>query len=135
MLIAVTLAAITPASAQTASGPASTAADQLLNLGIGMGLVLALIAACAWLVKKLGPRTLAANGILRVITGAAVGQRERVVVVEIGDTWLVLGVAPGSINALHQMPRSTAAVAAASPSAQQPFATWLKQFMEKRGAR
>ena len=74
--------------------------------------------------------------MLRVVAGAAVGQRERVVVVEVGSTWLVLGVAPGSVTALHQMPSvaldaQTAAPGAAIP----PFAHWLKKFMEKRSER
>ncbi|MDI1244807.1 MAG: flagellar biosynthetic protein FliO, partial [Rhodoferax sp.] len=30
-------------------------------------------------------------------------QRERVVVVEVGNSWLVLGVAAGQVNALHTM--------------------------------
>ncbi|MBZ5488546.1 flagellar biosynthetic protein FliO [Halomonas aquamarina] len=41
---------------------------------------------------------------LRVITSTAVGNRERVVVVEIEDTWLVLGVSSGRITKLHERP-------------------------------
>ncbi len=41
---------------------------------------------------------------LRVITSTAVGNRERVVVVEIEDTWLVLGVSGGRITKLHERP-------------------------------
>ena len=36
-----------------------------------------------------------------------VGQRERVVVVEVGGSWLVLGVAPGQVRALHTLPAQT----------------------------
>ena len=32
------------------------------------------------------------------------GQRERVVVVEVGATWLVLGVTTNQINTLHTLP-------------------------------
>jgi len=39
-----------------------------------------------------------------VVSSVMVGQRERVVVVEIGDAWLVLGVAAGQVRALHTMP-------------------------------
>ena len=62
-----------------------------------------------------------------------VGQRERVVVVEIGSSWLVVGVAPGSVNLLQQMPRAEMpAAATAAPLPSTAFATWLKQVMEKR---
>ena len=44
-------------------------------------------------------------------------QRERVVVVEVADQWIVVGVAPGSVSALHTMPprRGTPSAANAAP--------------------
>ncbi len=39
-----------------------------------------------------------------MIGGASLGNKERVSVVEIGDTWLVLGAAPGNVRLLHTMP-------------------------------
>ena len=44
-----------------------------------------------------------------------VGQRERVVVVEIGNTWLVLGIAAGQVRALHTMPAENLSEAEAAP--------------------
>jgi len=38
------------------------------------------------------------------VSSVMVGQRERVVVVEIGGQWLVLGVAAGQVRALHTLP-------------------------------
>jgi len=46
-----------------------------------------------------------------------VGQRERVVVVEIGESWLVLGVAAGQVRALHTMPAGKLPNAPAAPLA------------------
>jgi flagellar protein FliO/FliZ len=96
--------------------------------------VLGLIVAAGWFAKRfaIGP---SASGTLKVVAGAAVGQRERVVIVEVGDVWMVVGVAPGRVNALHTMPRGTVT---AQPLVAQPlgasggFAGWLKQTMEKR---
>jgi flagellar protein FliO/FliZ len=45
-----------------------------------------------------------------------VGQRERVVVVEIGDDWLVLGVAAGQVRALHTLPAQTLDETLAEPA-------------------
>jgi len=108
----------------------------MLQFGLGLMLVLGLIVAAGWFAKrfKIGP---ASSGLVKVISGAAVGQRERVVVVEVGDTWMVLGVAPGRVNALHTMPRGTIS-ALPAPAPTHPmavpagFAGWLKQTMEKR---
>jgi flagellar protein FliO/FliZ len=113
-------------------------AGGMLQFAFGLALVLGLIVAAGWFAKRfsIGP---AASGLVKVISGAAVGQRERVVVVEVGDTWMVLGVAPGRVNALHTMPRGTvSALPASAPAPTHPmagpagFAGWLKQTMEKR---
>ena len=128
--------AVTLATAQQAPAAPPAVTGPLTSLVIGMVLVLAVIAATAWLLKRLAPKTYGSSSMLRVIAGAAVGPRERVVIVEVGSTWLVVGVAPGCVNTLHQMPRATDAEAMpASSGATPPFAQWLKKFTEKRSDR
>ena len=114
-------------------------AGGMLQFALGLAVVLGLIVAAGWFMKRfsLGP---SASGLIRVVAGAAVGQRERVVLVEIGDTWMVLGVAPGRVSALHTLPRGETGTAiaqqATGASANPPgFAGWLKETMEKRRAR
>ncbi len=72
---------------------------------IGLVAVLLLIAATAWVAKRFGVHRGGASSLVQVISSASVGTRERVVVVEVGDSWLVVGVAPGSVNALMTLPR------------------------------
>ena len=66
----------------------------------------------------------------------AVGQRERIVLVEINDTWLVVGVAPGQVRTLHSMAKAElpATQAGMATGANGKFPEWLKQIMEKRNA-
>ena len=107
-------------------------AGSMLQFAMGLGLVLGLIIAAGWFMKRfnVGP---SASGLVKVVAGAAVGQRERVVIVEIGDTWMVLGVAPGRVNALTTLPKGDmAAQQFAPPGTPAGFAGWLKQTMEKR---
>lgn len=129
------------APAQNAVAPATTpppapsviGGSQIFSLFAGTLFVLAVIAGIAWLLKRIAPRGYGAGGVLRVVAGTAVGQRERVVVVEIGSSWLVVGVTPGSVNLLQQMPRiETAGGADAVAAPSTAFAAWLKQIMEKR---
>ena len=42
--------------------------------------------------------------LVKVVSSAALGQRERVVVVEVGGQWLVLGVTSSQVNMLHTLP-------------------------------
>ena len=86
-----------------------------------------------WVLKKLlAPRGESA-GLLRVVAGTAVGTRERVVIVEVGATWLVLGVAPGRVSALAEVPRQSAAAQTARPSPSgEGFPDWLRKLTPRR---
>lgn len=107
---------------------------------LGVMVVFALIGACAWLAHRLRSTRGAAGGMVRLVGGTMVGARERVVVVEVNDTWIVLGVAPGRVNALHTLPRGAPANeldAAAKPSQAgwSAFAALLRQRIEKSNAK
>ena len=103
----------------------------MLQFAVGLALVLGLIVAAGWFMKRfsIGP---AASGLVKVVAGAAVGQRERVVIVEVGDTWMVLGVAPGRVSPLHTMARGQMAAQQIPATGAPGFSTWLKETMEKR---
>lgn len=88
----------------------SYAATGLLQTGLALALVVALIFLCAWLMRRFGFQGRSSDRLLKVVSSVMVGQRERVVVVEVGNSWLVLGVAAGQVNALHTMPAEKPAV-------------------------
>lgn len=67
-------------------------------------LILGLFILAAWLAKRFLPQ-ISKPGPVRVIGSTAVGSRERVVVVEIRGTWLVLGVGGGQVRTLHALPK------------------------------
>jgi len=131
--LATTTAALVPSLAW-AETPVPNVGSSLLQVTLGLGVVVALLIGALWLLKRLSAPRGATAGLLKVVAGTAVGQRERVVIVEVADTWLVLGVAPGQVRALHQMPRQVSPIADAAPPARE-FANWLKQIMERKHAR
>ncbi|MDB5779788.1 MAG: flagellar biosynthesis protein FliO [Polaromonas sp.] len=97
--------AVLPTVASPAAEPhRSFAAAGLLQAGLGLAVVIGLIFLFAWGARRLGLQPSGNGKLLKVVSSAMVGQRERVVVVEIGDAWLVLGVAAGQVRALHTMP-------------------------------
>jgi flagellar protein FliO/FliZ len=106
-------------------------AGSLLQTTLGLVLVLALIAGAAWLARRFAPGAARGALPLPVVASQAVGQRERVVVVEVGDQWLVLGVAPGQVNALATLPRGELRPATPSPLADS-FAASLARALGKR---
>ena len=83
------------------------ASDSMAKMITGLLLVLAIIIASTWLLKRFSIIPTISSDNLKVIAATGVGQRERVVIVEIGETWLVLGVAPGQVTKLHTMEKSS----------------------------
>ncbi|MBX3664115.1 MAG: flagellar biosynthetic protein FliO [Burkholderiales bacterium] len=134
--IAAASSALLPALARAADVPApAVSAGGMLQMVLGLAIVLGMILGLAWIVRRLGLPGSGPSGTIKVIAGAPVGQRERVVLVEIAGTWLVVGVAPGRVSALHTMPRAELPqqAPAAAPGTV-PFADWLKRMMEQRRA-
>ena len=118
-------------SVALAQSNAADSAGGMLQVLLGLGVVLALMFGSLWLLKRLSAPRGSAAGLVRVITAAAVGARERVVVVEVGDTWLVLGVAPGRVTTLHQLPRRD--LPPAGPLAGGEFAERLRNLLGRPG--
>jgi len=81
---------------------------------LGMAAVLALIFACAWAARRLGLQRLGAGSMVKVVSSTAVGRRERVVVIEVADTWVVLGVTASQVQALHTLPAHAGAPGSAA---------------------
>ena len=74
-----------------------------LQMFFGLFIVVALIFAMAWFMRRMGSMNGMAAGNLKVLGGISVGQRERIVLVQAGETQLLVGVAPGEIRTLHVM--------------------------------
>ena len=64
-------------------------------------LVVALIFFAAYLFKKSGAYRFGQRSDIQVISGISLGARERIVVVKVENTRLVIGLAPGQMRTLH----------------------------------
>ncbi len=152
---AAAVTAATPAPSTTTTAPAITpmrpppqvalpassgsGAAGLLQTIFALLLVLGLLIGLAWLLKRYGPKPGGGLANLRVVGALNIGGRERIMVVEVGDQWIVVGAAPGRVNALHTMPRQDVDLGAGTGAAQggipaTRFADWLKNTMDKRNA-
>ena len=67
----------------------------------GLLFVLLLILGGAWLFRRYGQLPIAGKNLINVLGGVSVGPRERVVVLSIDETRLVVGVAPGQVRTLY----------------------------------
>lgn len=87
-----------PAAPAAGPSPAAGVASMLGSLAF----VLAIIFAFAWLLRRLQGMRAPRGGELRLEGGLQIGAKERVVVLQAGDTRLLLGVAAGRISLLHR---------------------------------
>jgi len=122
--------------AYTPPPPVAMSSSSILQVIFSLLLVLAAVVLVAWILKRINLPHHAAGNLIKVQATVAVGQRERIVLVEINDTWLVVGVAPGQVRALHSMPKAElpASQVSMDSSTNGKFQTWLKQMTEKRNA-
>ena len=111
------------------ASPVSTTGG-FIQIVLALGFVIALMLAAAWAFRKIGPVGAGNRIPMKVVAGVQVGNRERVMVVEVGDQWLIVGVTPNNISHLGNMPRQEISPQAAT--AANPFQDWLKKNLEKR---
>jgi flagellar protein FliO/FliZ len=94
-----TLPAVAVADAGNTLGP-----GQALQVLAGLGLVLGLIAAVAWLTRKLRSFQSPGGAHIRIIEGLSLGAREKLLLVQVDGRRVLLATCPGRIATLHSFP-------------------------------
>ena len=117
-----------------AAEQSTSVALDLFKVLLGLALVLGLMAGSAWLLKRFGLAKTAGGSTIKVVGGVSVGNRERVLVLEVADQWIVVGVAPGRVSSIASLPRQEQIALASKEPAANNFAVWLKQTIDKRNA-
>ena len=90
--------AAAPESYQPAVGVTTT---NTLTVLLSLFLVVGLILLLAWLVRYFNQSSLAPNQAMKAVASLSVGTRERVVLVEVGDKQVLIGVAAGRVTPIH----------------------------------
>lgn len=88
---------------QVSSALGAGVGGQLLQLVLGLLLVVGLIFVLAWLMRRVQRSGPAGNQVIELVGSRALGPRDRLVLVQVGNEQILLGVSPGSITALHVM--------------------------------
>lgn len=91
-----------PVAAVAKPVASSGVAGQLTQLVLGLLLVLGLIFFLAWLLRRVQQAGPAGKGqVIELIGSRALGPRDRLVLVQVGNEQILLGLTPGTITALH----------------------------------
>ncbi len=100
------------------------------QLTLSLAAIVALIFAVSWIVKRLKLGTPRSRGDISVIDELALGPRERVVLVRVGDAQVLVGVGAGGVVGLTPLERPIAVKTSAEGPA---FADRLREFMKRPG--
>lgn len=118
------------------SGDALIGMAALGKTAAALALVIAIILLCTALLKRWQTARNHHGAHLKIVGNTAVGNRERIVVVEIEDTWLVVGVSNGRITKLHERPAPTDRSSSSPAEAPSRFSQRLAQALAtSRGKR
>ena len=115
-----------------AAPPDSPMTGQLIRLVIGLAVVVVLVLVLAKFMARMGGGVIGARESFRVVSSLPVGQRERVVVLQIGEQQFVLGVAPGHVNLLHRLEEPLPRERSAGIATQIPAYSWLSRALGGR---
>ena len=126
-----------PAGAWAAAGdkpkdlPDPMGVGGIAQVGLALFVVLLLILGMAWLLRRFGRVPGSSGGPIRIVGGVSMGQRERIVLVQVGETQVLVGVAPGRVQTLHVLDEP---VALGGPDQGGSFAAKLNQALGRGGS-
>jgi len=78
-----------------------TGVTGLGQVTLALVIVLAAVFAFAWLVRRMRGMGNRVGNAIDVLAEVPLGQRERAVLLKVGATQILVGVAPGRVNTLH----------------------------------
>lgn len=122
-----------PAAASSGAEPGSPV--NLAQITLSLLLIVGLLIGASVLSKKFGLQRMVNNGGLpfKMIGSTSLGPQQRLMVIEIGDQWVVLGVTQQQISHIVSMPRQELPQDGAD--AKPPFASWMQSALEKYNAK
>lgn len=114
-----------PMLAMAAENATSTHATSIFQISLGLIVVIGFVIFMGWMVKKFNLQPLQSQAVAKIVGGVSVGQREKVIVVEIADQWIIVGVAPGRVNGLATMDKNTEINTSEPLPQNKSFKQWL----------
>lgn len=122
---------VTTATVAAAPAVSNGVAGQLTQLVFGLLLVLGLIFFLAWLLRRVQQAGPAGKGqVIELIGSRALGPRDRLMLVQVGNEQILLGLSPGTITALHVL-KEPVQVPGGTEKATPEFAQHLLKMLGK----
>lgn len=99
---------------------------------ISLVFILMIIFMGAWLLKRFGRVNGVAHDQMRVLANMAVGQRERIILLEVGGEQLLIGVTSSRVSLLHEL-KEPLEIEPSQPVLNSAFAQKLQEAVGQMG--
>ena len=122
-------------STSTLSNPALSnpmSSSYLIQLILGLVVVILCVVALAWFAKKMNKFNSSSDESIKIISAISMGTREKVVLLQVGEEQLLVGVSPGNINKLHTL--NTPVISTNANPVDKGFADKFKNIMADASA-
>ena len=118
-----------PLFAAPAASTTPAAGGGLFEVTLALLAIVALIAGLAWLMKRMRGFGIAGHDRIQILSERALGPKERCVLVRVGATEILIGVAAGSVNTLHVFPEGAVTEPPPAPVSGAPNAPSFKALL------
>ena len=121
-----------PLFAAPAASSAHSAGGGLVEVTLALLAVVALIAGLAWLGKRMnGFGALGTRDRIQVLSNQVLGPKERCVLIRVGETDILIGVAQGNVRPLHVFQPGANTEAPPAPASTGPKLPNFKDLLMK----
>lgn len=104
------------AAPSNTQAPVNTGAGSMAQATLALVLVLATVFAAAWAMRRLRKFGGGGGAGIEVISQAALGAKERAVLLKVAGAHVLVGVAPGRVNLLHVLAADAVVSAPSAPA-------------------
>jgi flagellar protein FliO/FliZ len=80
---------------------APVGAGDILSVGASLVLVVAAIVLCGWLYSRAQGLKIRGDGVISIVATQALGPKERILLIQVADKQLVVGMTSSQVSTLH----------------------------------
>lgn len=93
---------VVAAEKQSWSALSPLESEMIFKMFFSLTLVLLIVLAIAWLVRRMQSIKWVGNSNMKVLATLPLGATERLMIVQVGQMYLLLGVSPSGVQSLHE---------------------------------
>ena len=82
---------------------------EILSLGVSVLIVIGVVIALGWMYSRMRFNGSAGGNVINIVASRGLGPKERLLLVEVGDKQLLVGITAASVPTLHTFDRPVAA--------------------------